>query len=53
MAGSGGGDHLAMCIGKPVRQSDQTAAQLVRLGGDDCFNLGVVVNRSERRGHSE
>ena len=53
MTGSCGDDHIAMCSVKSVRQNDQTAARLARLGGDGFFNRRVVVHRSKRHCHPE
>src|SRR6516162_2210682 len=53
MTGCGGDDYIAMGDVKTVRQSDQAASRLARLGGDRFLDRRVVVDRSQRRCHPQ
>ena len=53
MTGRCGDDHIAMCSVKTVRQTDQAASRLARLGGDGFLDRRVVVHRSKRHRHPE
>src|SRR6516225_3331703 len=42
-----------MCNVETVRQADQAAAWLARLGGDGFFDPRIIVHQSKRDGHPE